>query len=280
MLYKNFSFIQQDGLATPVFSLLDMGHELHSSARYTYDNMDRGDYEGYILQYTLSGQGFYRYGETNYTLEAGDCFFIKVPSDSAYYYTENSKEPWDLIYLHMDGLGVEAYYNRFHELAGPVAHLTAYCQPIEEIFALHEQLVHDTILEPFEAATQVCTVLGALLKVLMAPSDISPIDEDYMKKALQIIHDDYGTLSSIESIAERLQISHAHFSRLFKKSIGQSPASYLTKIRLQHAASLLLGTHDNINTIARQVGYDNGNYFGKVFSQVYGMSPRVYRRRR
>ncbi len=96
--------------------------------------------------------------------------------------------------------------------------------------------------------------------------------EEYMRKR-------YPSIQGIEEVAGRLSVSPAHLSRTFRKERGISPVEFLTRQKLQAAVNDLLGTDKRVETIARENGFSNGNYFGKVFRRYMGISPGAYRER-
>ncbi|WZL80403.1 AraC family transcriptional regulator [Vallitaleaceae bacterium 9-2] len=72
-------------------------------------------------------------------------------------------------------------------------------------------------------------------------------------------------------------LAETTFRRLFKKQTGKSPIQFIKEIRLTTAARLLLVTDDNINDIAYEVGFEDANYFIRLFKKAFGMTPRQYR---
>ncbi len=81
-----------------------------------------------------------------------------------------------------------------------------------------------------------------------------------------------------EQIADSLGLSPRQLSRLLKAAIGLTPARYVKFIRLEMAAQLLKNEKDkNIAEIARQVGFNDPNYFSRVFRTLYELSPNRYR---
>lgn len=101
---------------------------------------------------------------------------------------------------------------------------------------------------------------------MMTEKAKSYIEEHYMQSDL-----------SVEDLCNHLNISATYFSVMFKKEIGMSFISYLTKVRLEHAVELLNNTGDKSYVIAEKVGYTEPNYFSYVFKKQYGVSPSKYR---
>lgn len=99
-----------------------------------------------------------------------------------------------------------------------------------------------------------------------------------IQKAKLLVKEHYNNPNlTIEEISQKLYLSAAYFSSLFKKETGQSFVSYLTKERLSQAVILLETTTDKSYMIAEKVGYSEPNYFSYVFKKHYGLSPSKYR---
>ena len=57
-----------------------------------------------------------------------------------------------------------------------------------------------------------------------------------------------------------------------------SPISYINKIRIEKAAALFKNSDRSITEIAMEVGFDDSNYFSRIFKKQMGMSPREYKK--
>ncbi len=97
-----------------------------------------------------------------------------------------------------------------------------------------------------------------------------------VEAALNIIEEDYAFLEGVQDLAERLEVSVGHLTRLFKQSIGLTPLQCLTQFRIAHSKQLLLDDSLSIAMIANLCGFANANYFAKVFRHEVGMSPSEY----
>ena len=83
---------------------------------------------------------------------------------------------------------------------------------------------------------------------------------------------------SAAQVADALGISVSHLSRVMSKAIGSGFPELLQKMRLEHAAALLLSQSDlPIAQLARQCGFSSASYFTASFKRVYGVTPRHYR---
>lgn len=83
---------------------------------------------------------------------------------------------------------------------------------------------------------------------------------------------------SIADLAEDFGYSEGYFFRAFRRYTGQSPAAYLTTIRMQHALQIMQRTTLTLDRIARIVGYRDPLYFSRLFRKMYNQSPSHYRK--
>ncbi len=86
----------------------------------------------------------------------------------------------------------------------------------------------------------------------------------------------YNNLS-LEQLAYICNVSLSTFKREFKKIYNESPARYIKKRRLEHAASLLLANNDAISAIAYDCGFQDVSTFSANFQEYFQTSPTKYR---
>lgn len=84
---------------------------------------------------------------------------------------------------------------------------------------------------------------------------------------------------SVKKVCDTIHMSYTYFSDSFKRYTGETYCNYLKKIRMYKAVELLEKTNDCIYKIAFQVGYKESNYFTRVFTESFGISPQLYRKR-
>lgn len=81
----------------------------------------------------------------------------------------------------------------------------------------------------------------------------------------------------LADLAQLLEMSPFHFSRLFKQSIGHSPHQYLIRQRVERAKLLLKQTDRRIIDIAIECGFNSHSHLSKQFRQMTGVTPKVFR---
>ena len=83
----------------------------------------------------------------------------------------------------------------------------------------------------------------------------------------------------MQELAKHARMTVSSFSRHFKAATGTTPGKYLLKLRLDEARQMLLENQLSISEIAFQTGFEDSNYFSRIFRIYSGMSPREFRNR-
>jgi AraC-like DNA-binding protein len=81
----------------------------------------------------------------------------------------------------------------------------------------------------------------------------------------------------VSELAREAGMSRAHFSRVFRDSIGVPPGAYLRNYRIMRAKRLLRSTRLTTAAVGAAVGYPVVQHFTTVFKRETGMSPGAFR---
>jgi AraC family transcriptional regulator len=95
--------------------------------------------------------------------------------------------------------------------------------------------------------------------------------------AVGLIERDLDVDHSLELLAERAGVSPFHFHRLFRSVVGEPPASYVRRLRLERAALALKYSRRPVTDIAFEAGYDTHESFTRAFKARFGAAPRSFR---
>ncbi|GAA1999805.1 AraC family transcriptional regulator [Catenulispora subtropica] len=98
------------------------------------------------------------------------------------------------------------------------------------------------------------------------------------ERAITTMHDKLGEPVTVDDMARAAMFSKFHFTRMFQRATGVSPARFLSALRLQRAKHLLTSTSLTVVDISILVGYNSVGTFSSRFSRSVGLSPTDYRR--
>jgi AraC-like DNA-binding protein len=90
----------------------------------------------------------------------------------------------------------------------------------------------------------------------------------------------YFSLKSIKELANEVNVDAAYLSRIFRRFHKDTPYKFLIRLKMGHAASLLLTTGNLIKNIASELGFENPFHFSRAFKSVYGISPECFVKQR
>ncbi|RXZ81317.1 response regulator [Paenibacillaceae bacterium] len=88
----------------------------------------------------------------------------------------------------------------------------------------------------------------------------------------------YHTNISLKEIAEHFHFSPQYISKKFRETYDTTIITYLTNRKIEKAKALLSHTKLSVYDISNQIGYEDENYFGKVFKKQTGVSALQYRK--
>ncbi|MBD3922454.1 response regulator [Paenibacillus sp. PR3] len=85
---------------------------------------------------------------------------------------------------------------------------------------------------------------------------------------------------SLKQAADMINMSESYLSTIFKKETGLGFTDWINAMRVEEAARYLEHSSLPSYSIAEKVGYENINYFGRIFKKLKGVSPQKYRAQR
>lgn len=90
---------------------------------------------------------------------------------------------------------------------------------------------------------------------------------------LEYIENHYNEKIAIEELCSISNISRFHFCRLFKSITGKTLKEYLNTLRINKAEHMLKDSDLNVTEVAMACGFDDINYFSRVFKKYKKTSP-------
>lgn len=98
-------------------------------------------------------------------------------------------------------------------------------------------------------------------------------------EAVQYIHANLNTISSLKEIAEHLNLTVPYFSRMFKRCMNCTPHDYIITQRIERAKRLMCIKDLNVYEACFEAGFNDYSGFINVFRKKVGVTPLVYKKR-
>jgi AraC-like DNA-binding protein/DNA-binding response OmpR family regulator len=119
--------------------------------------------------------------------------------------------------------------------------------------------------------------ISVLNRTLFGAENLPAHTSALVKRAVVYLHHNYSRPLSRWEIAEAIGVSEDYLTRVFNRELEISPWDYLNRYRMLQAQNLIKTTNHSIGVIAKQIGFNDGAYFSRVFHKTTGMSPQAFR---
>lgn len=154
------------------------------------------------------------------------------------------------------------------------------CFGIDMEKALDPGFISGEALNRFDSADNVVSyIYTTILDVLKGETTPVRDSRDIIEKARTYILHNYAKELSVKDMAQKFALNAAYFSNIFKQITGKTITKYIMDLRIERACQLLRETDIGIAEIAEGVGYEDTQYFYRVFKKVTDMTPLEYRNR-
>lgn len=232
----------------------------------------------YALIYMAGGKGYYTDASGfSCTLEPGDA--ITVFPELPHAYGPQPGAGWTQVYVVFEGPQFDLLRSSgILRPDRPVWHLEPvdyWRRRLEEIFQTPTPQGEATALRAFGRFVHLLTDMAA------TDSEASRRSEDvWLEDSLHLLSEPRtrGWLSPQE-VATRVGLSYENFRKLFVQRVGESPAKFQKRRRIEHACAAIYQDTANFKELAEELGFCDVYHFSKVFRQVVGETPSEFRKK-
>jgi two-component system, response regulator YesN len=141
------------------------------------------------------------------------------------------------------------------------------------------------ISDIYKSFLQAKTILknSGMIDVVTNYTDINETNvgksNSLIKRVIDFIEENYDKDITLENTSEKFRMSPFYLSKFFKQESGENFIDYLTLIRVNKAKEFLSDPVNNVKDVCYMVGYNDPNYFTRVFKKKCGTTPSDYRRK-
>lgn len=153
--------------------------------------------------------------------------------------------------------------------------------------------LNDTVLDPFVhlldwlrmeppgfqqmLAAGTSQIIASMLGAVHSQRVDSRVHEQ-IRQAKALLEKDLANLPLMDGIAEELDMSRAHFFRVFKEQTGLTPYQYHLELKLSRARQMLQNSDLPVKQVARLLGFSSVYHFSKFFKSKVGLAPTPWRK--
>jgi AraC-like DNA-binding protein len=251
------------------------GYEIRTDSSYVWDGRARGQTPFTVLQHTVAGAGNLLYERRRYRVLPGDTMLTIIPHNHRYWVEDGGR--WEFFWISITGQEAVRVHRLILAATGPVFRLKP--ETIERLAWLSLRLVDGEGEGPGAASAIAYEAAMTLYDdVFRFHGGRAEGDDSPMRPVLDHVRANLDKPLAVAALAEIAGLSRAHFSRMFAASEGLPPAEFVLAERMRRAARLLAGRAGQpVKEIAGMCGFEDPNYFAKVFRRFFGTNPTEFR---
>lgn len=249
------------------------GYEIRQGGGYDWDGRKRGQTPFTVLQYCISGHGNLRYENSTYRIGPGETLLLLMPHNHRYWLEDDGR--WEFFWISMNGQEALRIHQAVLSVTGPIIRLKP--ETIDHLASCCSRLVNGAET-PGSASAVAYEAAMVLYDDVFGSHPSFGGEYRTMQQVLSHIDGHLDKNLSVNDLAAVAGLSRAHFSRIFAANEGVPPAEFVLQKRLRRAAKLLTtAANMPIKEVSVLCGFEDPNYFSKVFRRLYGINPSEFR---
>ena len=120
----------------------------------------------------------------------------------------------------------------------------------------------------------------AMIEGAQEKVELTTVDRLFLDRLTSVIYERIANMGlNPDVVADKMCMSRSQLNRKVRSITGYSVAAYILHVRIEKAKRMLLTDETPIGDIAAQCGFEDSNYFSRVFRQVYKATPTQFRRK-
>ena len=252
------------------------GCEMRNSAQYSWDGQKRGHKPFTLLQHTISGTGWLEWEKQRFRVRAGETLLLTIPHAHRYWVENGGR--WQFFWISMSGQEALRVHRNVIAASGPVLKLSS--PTVERLASCCLRILEDSSHAPGALSALAYEALMALSDELTQGAGHAAEGANSIGRAVEQLRGHLGGHLSVSELAAFAGLSRAHFTRKFARAVGVSPGRFAQTERLRRALGLLIANPNlTVKQISGMSGFDDPNYFAKVFRKQFSISPTEFRQR-
>lgn len=247
-------------------------NEAATSSRYG-QSCDRPTAYRAIVQWTHSGYGCVDFQKKRWKVPPEHAFIVVQPEKSRYYYPAEATEPWIFDWADFMGPLALNLFRKFRARFGPVVPLRENSSAAIHLRRLIENTESLRPRDRWKTSIEAYTFFTEWWRESAGNDDPTRTIETI----ISLCETSYYHRFTVKELAAECGMSREHFTRIFSRHAGISPAAFLRKRRLKAAEAMLRGSDLTLGEIAHETGFASGRHLMEAFRRYHGVTTEAYR---
>lgn len=228
----------------------------------------------YYLMYIISGEAKI-YNENEFVV-AKEGSVIVFPPNKKYKHSSDDTAPISYLWVHFTGSAALNILNRYGIKLYPYINETKSENRISNRFQkLFEGFAKNDNFRDYDLSSLLDRTLIEIGRAISNEQNENAL----YAKSIRYINEFYSSPIKITDLAKLENVSMTTYNLHFKEQMGVSPTKYILSLRMHSAMELLESSKMSVREISSMCGYDDFNFFAKVFKKYTGKSPLAYRKK-
>lgn len=223
----------------------------------------RKNYNSLLITHILDGSFTYIKDGKHITAHKGDTVILDCYKPHEYY----TNDSFESIWIHIAGANS---YELFEEIERSEGNLVK-CKDVQHLrkllFRVFDGMKGDYPTTELSVSLDIYKIFTELLNPQSTKSKGKSNYEDSIQTVKEYIAENLNENLTVGALAEIVNMSSSHFSRVFKQQTGFSPYDYILISRLNRAKYLLQVTDMTVSSIAYEIGFNSESNFIYFFTE-------------
>jgi AraC-like DNA-binding protein len=134
------------------------------------------------------------------------------------------------------------------------------------------------ILPYYNSREKLCNMLNFILLEFLSSHGNNTVNE-HVVDCMKYIDEHINEKMSLSTLAQYANISREYLSGIFRRETGKTVTEYINERKMQAAKELISVEKMSLSDVSEHLGYDNYNYFSRLFRRHFDISPVEMRKK-
>ena len=134
-------------------------------------------------------------------------------------------------------------------------------------------------LTTFYHSKEKCTNMLNFILFELLDTDAMKSGNEHVIRILNYIEEHITDKITLQTISAYINLSREYTSYIFKRETGKTLTTYINERKLRLAKELILNEEMSLADLAAHLGYENYNYFSKIFKKYLEITPMELKKR-